>query len=282
MTSPHILLKAWGIRPKKSMGQNFLADPNIAVMIVEKGRFTKEDTVVEIGAGLGALTIPLASRTKQVCAVEPDREIAEVLKNELLAAGASNVKIVEKDILRCDLPTLLGPDCPSVKVAGNLPYHISSQVLLLLVSLRQSIESAVLMFQKEVAERIVAAPGTKTYGRLSVLIQYCANVRPIAQVAAKAFYPKPKVDSTVVHVTFFDTLPFIAIDEPFFFRMVGAAFGKRRKMLKNALLNSDLGIQSNELVSAFQHAQIEPRRRAETLSVKEFVSLSNEIRSQNP
>lgn len=259
------------------MGQNFLADPNIAAMIVEKGQFTEKDTVIEIGAGLGALTIPLASRTKHVFAVEPDREIAALLKNELLAADASNVSIVEKDILRCDLAAMVGPARRFVKVAGNLPYHISSPALLLLIRFRQSIDSAVLMFQREVAERLVAKPGTKTYGRLSVLIQYCANVRAIGQVAATAFHPKPRVDSTVVHISFLDTPPFAANDEAFLFGVVAAAFGQRRKMLKNALLNSSLGFSGHQLSTAFGEAQIDPKRRAETLSVQEFVRLSNAL-----
>jgi 16S rRNA (adenine1518-N6/adenine1519-N6)-dimethyltransferase len=262
------------------MGQNFLADPHLADTIVEAGRFQQQDTVVEIGAGLGALTLPLASRTNHVYAVEPDRAIAGLLKNELLAAEASNVTVIEEDILRCEIKALVGTKPRSFKVAGNLPYHISSQVLLLLITLRPWVDSAVLMFQKEVAERLAAKPGNKTYGRLSVLVQYCAAVSPVAHVAASAFYPKPKVDSAVVHITFFDKPPFPAIDEPFFFRMIRAAFGKRRKMLKNALLGSDLGVTVQILLAAFEEANISPERRAETLSIAEFVRLSNALKSR--
>jgi 16S rRNA (adenine1518-N6/adenine1519-N6)-dimethyltransferase len=269
------------MRARKSMGQNFLADPHMAVTIVDAGSFEQQDTVVEIGAGLGALTIPLASRTKHVFAVEPDRAIAGLLKNELLAAGASNVTIVEEDILKCDIKTFVGTRPRSFKVAGNLPYHISSQVLRLLITLRPSVDCAVLMFQKEVAERLAAKAGNKTYGRLSVLVQYCAAVSPVAYVRSAAFYPKPKVDSAVVNITFFDKPPFPAIDEPFFFQMVRAAFGKRRKMLKNALLGSDLGMEGQTLLAAFDEANIAPQRRAETLSVEEFVRLSNALKNPN-
>ena len=280
MTAPRTLLKAWGMRAKKSMGQNFLADPHLAHMIVEAGGFEQQDTVVEIGAGLGALTIPLAARTKHVYAVEPDRAIAGLLKNELLAAEASNVTIVEEDIFKCDLRVLTGSQAKPFKVAGNLPYHISSQVLRLLITLRPSVDCAVLMFQKEVAERLVANPGNKTYGRLSVYIQYCAAVTPLIDVASTAFFPKPKVDSAVINITFFDRPPFPAADEPFFFQMVRAAFGKRRKMLKNALLSSDLGVEGEALVKAFEVANIDPKRRAETLSIAEFVSLANALKNQ--
>jgi 16S rRNA (adenine1518-N6/adenine1519-N6)-dimethyltransferase len=261
------------------MGQNFLANPNIATMIVEKGGFTKKDTVVEIGAGLGALTIPLASRTKHVFAVEPDRAIAALLKNELLAANASNVSIVEKNILHCELPAMVGPRS-TVNVAGNLPYHISSPVLLWLIRFRQSIDTAVLMFQKEVAQRLVAKPGTKTFGRLSVLIQYCADVSLLAQVAAASFHPKPAVDSAVVQISFFETPPWTAKDEAFLFALVAAAFGQRRKMLKNALLKSKLGFLGHQLSAAFEETHIAPERRAETLSVKEFVLLSEALLGQ--
>lgn len=264
------------------MGQNFLADPNIAAMIVKKGRFTRNDTVIEIGAGLGALTIPLASRTKHVFAVESDTKIAALLKNELLAAKASNVSVVEKDILQCDLTAMVGGTGCSVKVAGNLPYHIASPVLLLLFRFRGSIDSAVLMLQKEVAERLAASPGAKTYGRLSVLLQYCADVCPIARVSATAFHPKPKVDSTVLHISFLDAPPFAVDDEAFLFGVVAAAFGQRRKMLKNALLNSRLGLPERKLAAALGEAKIDPQRRAETLSVHDFVRLSNALMRQNP
>lgn len=259
------------------MGQNFLAEPAVAAHVVEKATLEMHDTVVEIGAGLGALTIPLALKVKHVYAVEPDTRISGVLRNELVSAGVSNVTIVEEDILQCDVEAILGSaNCP-FKVAGNLPYHLSSPVLLYLVGRRGLVRSATLMFQKEVADRLVAKPGTKAYGRLSVLIQYCAHIDPVVHVPATCFYPKPRVDSTVVNIAFFQSPPFPATDESFFFRMVRAAFSKRRKMLKNALLNSDLDRTGRLILSAFEKAGIDPKRRAETLSVEEFVRLSNHL-----
>lgn len=275
MTAPSILLKAWAIHPRKSMGQHFLADPNVATMIVRRSEFGSNDTVLEIGAGLGALTVPLSGRVNHLLAVESDRKLATLLRNEILAAGVSNVTIIEKDILRCDINNMVNASDTPLKVAGNLPYHISSQILIHLINFRESIDRAVLMFQKEVAERLLAKPGTKTYGRLSVLIQYCAKVYPIAHVGASSFYPRPKIDSTVVGVEFFDSAPFPATDEVFFSGIIRAAFGKRRKMLKNALVNSDLGLEERRVLAAFDLANIDPRRRAETLSVQEFVTLAN-------
>ena len=279
MTSPSSLLRAWQIRPRKSMGQHFLADPNVAAMIVRRGQFHRQDTILEIGAGLGSLTIPLAHRAKHVLAVEPDRKIAALLKNELLAARVSNVTIIERDILACDLETLAIPSDAHLKVIGNLPYHISSQVLIYLINSRRLIDRAVLMFQKEVADRLLAGPGTKAYGRLSVLMRYCANISPVARVAASSFYPKPKVDSTVVAITFLEQVPFRMDDEHFLFQIIRAAFGKRRKTLKNALISSDLGFNEGEVMAALESANIDPRRRAETLSVQDFVSLANLLKA---
>ena len=281
MTSPRLLLKAWGIRPRKSMGQHFLTDPNVSAMILGRGAFDPQDSIVEIGAGLGALTVPLALQTKQVLAVEPDGRIALLLKNELLASGVSNVTIIEKDILECDMEAMAKALDTRLKVVGNLPYHISSQVLIHLIHFRKSIDRAVLMFQKEVAERLLAKPGSKAYGRLSVLIQYCASIHAMGHVGASSFYPRPKVDSEVVGMSFLDPIPSPAGNEGFLFKIIRAAFGKRRKMLKNALMIGDLGLEAPQLSKALERARIDPRRRAETLSVEEFVRLGNVLDSRN-
>jgi len=257
------------------MGQHFMADPNVAALIITRARFEPDDIVLEIGAGLGALTLPLAARVKRVLAVEPDRKIADLLGNELLAAGIRNVTIIERDILQLDIEDLAGRSGASFKVIGNLPYHISSQVLIRLIHFREVIDAAFLMFQKEVAERLTAKPGSKSYGRLSVLIQYCAKIYPLVSVAASAFFPKPKVDSQVVGIKFRHPVSFKATDERFLFQIVKAAFGTRRKTLRNALLGGNLGFEDERVSTALELAGIDPKRRAETLSVEEFVTLSN-------
>jgi 16S rRNA (adenine1518-N6/adenine1519-N6)-dimethyltransferase len=275
MRSPRELLRTKGIRPRKSMGQHFLSDPSVAALIVRRARFEPDDLVLEIGAGLGALTLPLAAQVKHVLAVESDRKIATLLGCELQAAGARNVTIIERDILQCDIEALAGRPGALLKVAGNLPYHVSSQVLIRLIRFREVIVSAFLMFQKEVAERLTAKPGTKSYGRLSVLIQYCARIYPVVSVAASAFFPRPKVDSQLVGIEFLHPVSCRATDEPLLFHVVKAAFGKRRKTLKNALSGGDLGFGDKRVSRALELAGIDSQRRAETLSVKEFVSLSN-------
>ena len=257
------------------MGQNFLADPNVAALIVRRAQFAPNDVVLEIGAGLGALTLPLAAQVRHVFAVEPDSKIATLLGNEIQAADIRNVTTIEQDILQLDIDALAERSDASLKVIGNLPYHISSQVLIRLIRFREVIDAAFLMFQKEVAERLVAKPGNKSYGRLSVLIQYCAKIYPLVSVDASAFFPKPKVDSQVVGIEFRHPVTFRAIDESLLFRIVKAAFGKRRKTLKNALLGGNLEFAKEMISAALDLAGIDSQRRAETLSVKEFVTLSN-------
>jgi 16S rRNA (adenine1518-N6/adenine1519-N6)-dimethyltransferase len=257
------------------MGQHFLAEPNVAALIVRRAQFMPDDVVLEIGSGLGALTLPLAREAKHVLAVEPDTIIAALLRSEILTAGVSNVTIIERDILQLDIEVLAEKSEASLKVVGNLPYHISSQILIRLIRYREVIDAAFLMFQKEVAERLAAKPGNKCYGRLSVLIQYCARISPLVSVAPSAFFPKPKVDSQVVGIEFHRPVPLEATDENLLFQIVKAGFGKRRKTLKNALAGSDLEIGCKGISATLERAGIDPRRRAETLSVQEFVTLSN-------
>ncbi len=279
MTSPASLLKAWNLRPKKQLGQNFLADPSVPGMIVARAGISPEETVLEIGAGLGALTVPAARAAKRVYAVETDRGLIDLLKTELAFYKADNVTILREDILRFDLPGFVrqeGIDRPLV-VIGNLPYHISSQIVVRLIQAREWIDRAAMMFQKELARRFMAGPGGRDYGRLSVMLAYCAEVRPLAEVKADRFFPRPKIDSEVIEVRFRKTLSNPAADEALLFRVVKAAFGQRRKTLRNALAGSELRIPADAAALALEAAGIEASRRAETLTVPEFVALSHAL-----
>ncbi len=277
MTSPRALLSAHNIRPKKYFGQNFLADPNIAQMIVERSEIGPNDVVLEVGAGLGALTIPVALKARKVFAIEKDRHIIGILRVEMIANRLSNVEIIEKDFLKLDLKAMLKTSGQKVIVMGNLPYNISSQVLVRLVSFRKMVSRAVLMFQKEMAQRITASPGSKAYGRLTVMLKYCSDIKKIADINAPSFYPKPKVDSEVLEIRFKREPEYLADDETFLYRVVKAAFGNRRKTLKNALFSSNLGIEANHAKVVLERSEIDPMRRAETLNIEEFVRLSNNI-----
>lgn len=279
MTFPKTLLTAWNLRPKKRLGQNFLSDPSTAKMIVSRSKISENDVIVEIGAGLGALTIPLAKSARKVYAVEKDPELVKLLNTELLTHNLSNVELIQGDILHVNIAEIYNKESNKIIVAGNLPYNISSQILVKLIHERKGISCAVLMFQKELATRIASKPSCKDYGRLSVMLQYCADIKSIAHINASMFFPIPKVDSEVLQIDFKDRADFSTSDDAFLFNLIKASFGKRRKTLRNALAGSELDINAATAVLALERSGIDPQRRAETLSVAEFVHLSNNLKA---
>jgi 16S rRNA (adenine1518-N6/adenine1519-N6)-dimethyltransferase len=282
MTSPHTLLKAWNLRARKELGQNFLKDTQVAERIVERADLVPDDVVLEIGAGLGVMTIAAARKAGKVIAVEKDRQLVPLLRAELLVHGFSHVRICEENILSVPLTQLAGPDSLPLVVIGNLPYNISSQIVVKLIQERQRVNRAVLMFQKELAERLCAGPGTKVYGRLSVILQYCADLTRLFDVRATQFHPRPKVDSAVLGIRFKSHILQPVNDEQLFARVVQAAFGQRRKTLRNSLSGGFLPLDSSSAVKVLEACGIDPRRRAETLTVQEFVMLTNEVGTRFP
>jgi len=277
MTSPRTLLAAFNLSPKKQFGQNFLSDPSTAEMIVYRSGISKEDIVLEIGAGLGALTASIAMAADTVYAVEKDKNLLTPLQSELLAKNIDSVRIVNENILDVDIESISAKHGRKIIVMGNLPYNISSQILIMLIIQRRFVSRAILMFQKELSERICAKPGGKDYGRISVMLQHCSDISKIADVKASLFFPKPRIDSQIIEIRFKEAPVFPADNENFLFSVIKAAFGKRRKTLKNSLSGSGLGIDAQTAVSALNSAGIDPARRAETLTVEEFVKLSNAI-----
>ena len=273
MTSPKTLLKAWNLRPKKRLGQSFLSDPSTAAAITARARFSSQDVVLEIGAGLGALTIPLAQAVKKVYAVEKDHRLIDLLKTELLTRKITNCEIISGDILQIDLRRYAASAGHKITVIGNLPYYISSQILIKLVQSRNDFNRAIFMFQKELAQRICARPGGKAYGRISAMLGYCADIKTLLNVKASAFYPPPKVDSAVIEIKFKATTDYGPHNESMLFAVIKAAFGNRRKTLKNALAASGLAVDSQTARRALDSAGIDPFRRAETLEPGEFVAL---------
>ncbi len=277
MTSPHTLLKAWNLKARKELGQNFLKEPNLAERIVELARITSDDLVLEIGAGLGAMTIPAARQARRTIAIEKDRQLVPLLRAELLAQGLENVTVIEQNILAMDIQQLAEEEGQPFLVIGNLPYNISSQVLVKLIQQRTAVRRAVLMFQKELADRLCASPGNKVYGRLSVLLQYCAELTRLRDVKAEMFFPRPKVGSTVLEIAFKPHIDPRVCDENLMVRVVQAAFGQRRKTLRNAMAGSLLELKSEDALEILERSDIDPRRRAETLSVEAFVRLTDEV-----
>lgn len=262
---------------KKQLGQHFLENPAAAEMIVNRCRVVPEDVVLEIGAGLGALTIPVARIAKKVYAVEKDHKIISLLKTELTSNSLFNVILIEKDILRVNIEEFAEEANPKILVLGNLPYNISSQVLIKLIKARNAVSRAILMFQKELAQRITAHPGCREYGRLTVMLNYCAKIKKVADIKASQFFPRPKVDSEVLEITFRGSLKY-SDEEEFLYRVIKAAFGQRRKNLKNALAGSELHIAAETSMHVLENAGIDQTRRAETLTVEEFVRLSNSMK----
>jgi len=263
-------------RPKKSLGQHFLRDPLIIERILAGAKFSRSSTVLEVGAGLGALTFPLASCVQHVMAVEKDGTLAEKLRAGLAREGIGNVTLIHEDILKLDLAPLSEE---KIEVIGNIPYNISSPLIEKLIRNRGRIPRAILTLQHELAGRLTASPGNKQYGALTVLIQYHARLSPLLEIPRQAFYPKPKVSSTVVQFEFSKPFPRRADDEEFFRKVVRAAFAHRRKTLLNSLRGTFPSWEVQSTLNAMKHCAIDPQRRAETLSIDDFLSLSAALAS---
>jgi 16S rRNA (adenine1518-N6/adenine1519-N6)-dimethyltransferase len=272
MTHPGQLLKKENVSAGKEMGQNFLSSPATAQMIVDRTGISKKSIVLEIGPGLGALTIPLARRAARVIAVELDRRLIPLLTEELEQEKISNVTVINQNIMKADVKAIAGKD--KLVVFGNLPYNISSQILFRLVKERACIETAFLMFQKELATRIIASPGGRDYSRLSAVVQYAADVGFVADINPGSFFPKPEVNSTVLRFDFLACADMSPSMEDLLFAVIKSAFSKRRKSLKNAMAGGELGLEKPLVIDALTRAAIVPERRAETLSVAEFKALA--------
>ncbi len=273
-------------RPKKQLGQNFLVNPEVLNMILEAGEVTDGDTVIEIGAGLGYLTDALAQRAKHVIAIEVDELLYNTLAAYFDAAGKSKlarqklidsrVQLLHTDILKLELNSLLESEntSPPYKVIANLPYSITTPILWKLLAHRRQIHSCVLMMQKEVAERIVAGPGGKDYGALTIGVTYYTEPARIATLSPENFYPSPKVDSVLLKLTMRENPKVSVEDETLFFKIVRTGFRMRRKMLKNALVRGRLA-SAAALAAAFEATGIAPERRAETLHITEYAAFTN-------
>ena len=283
------LLKKYNLRPRKGLGQNFLADSFHLSKIVEAAGLTPDDTVLEIGPGLGTLTRLLVETARRVIAVEVDPNMVALLKNEL--GHLQNLTVVEADILQTQVENLIihppsehpqspipnlqspisNPQSPSFKVVANLPYYITSAVMRHLLEAVPRPERIVVTVQKEVAQRIVAAPGQMSL--LAVSVQFYGQPKLMHHIPAGAFYPPPKVDSAVVRIDTFSQPALAVKDVPHFFRVVKAGFGQKRKQLKNSLA-AGLHRPGTEIVFAMEKADIDPTRRAETLSLAEWARLA--------
>jgi len=266
------IVKKYGFKFSKSLGQNFLIDDSVLQDIVYGAEVGEEDFVIEIGPGVGTLTKELLKKAKEVCAIELDSDLVPILQEEL--KDFDNFKLVHKDALKVDFNEIIGEE-KSVKVVANLPYYVTTPIITKLLNEGYSFKSITIMIQKEVAERMAAKPKCKEYGALTLLVQYHCDVDIVRNVPPSSFIPQPKVDSIVIRMNKLPEKRVKPRDEKLFFRVIRESFNMRRKTLWNAMKN--LKVDSEKMEKAFQNAGIDPMRRGETLSIEEFCNLSNEI-----
>ena len=275
MTSIKKELLEYGLIPKKGLGQHFLVDRNILSKVIRTAQVEKEDVVLEVGPGLGEMTLALAQHAKKVIAVEIDSKLAVILKQKV--EDFSNVEVVQSDILKMDFNPFLRKEGHPIKVVANLPYKISTPLLFHFMESKEFFSTLTLMLQREVAERMVASPGRKEYGPLSIFIQMFSDVSIRFFIKPSAFFPPPKVESAVVHMSFREKPMVNLEDEEWFKKVVKGCFGYRRKTLMNALKHSGLPLPQS-IESRIQKIGIDPRKRPETLTIQDLVHLAEALK----
>ncbi len=271
------LLKKYGTRLKKSLGQHILIDPNIARKIIQEVNVSSDDGIIEIGAGLGALTLRLLPLARRVVAVEIDAQLVDALRAE--TNGSSNLTIIEGDFLKLDLHEIVAGyrDVKRWKIVGNLPYYITTNILLRLIEARSCFKTAVITVQEDFARRLVALPGSKDYSSLSIFVQTRFEVRVLFTIKQGSFFPRPEVRSAVVRMDVLERPPYNIEDEGLFFQTVRAAFGQRRKTLRRSLRNvPKLDPELIDEVSRTSGVGLD--KRGEELSIGDFARLANAIK----
>ncbi|MBS4537901.1 16S rRNA (adenine(1518)-N(6)/adenine(1519)-N(6))-dimethyltransferase RsmA [Clostridium sp. D2Q-11] len=275
------ILSKYGFRFSKGLGQNFLIDGNILDKICDGINLGKEDEVIEIGPGIGTLTQALAERSKKVVAIEIDKKLIPILGDTL--SSYDNVEIVNSDVLKLDLNELIEEkfENKKVKLAANLPYYITTPIIMKLLEDKVNLESIIVMVQKEVAERMQASPGTKAYGALSIAVQYYCNPEIVTIVPKNVFIPKPNVDSAVIRLDVYDKPKVKVKDEKLFFNVVKGAFSHRRKTLLNSLSASGIGVSKDQIKDMLDNLGIKENIRGEKLSIEDMGRLSDMIYELN-
>ena len=262
----------------KSLGQNFITDRGVIESIIEGANIGEDDLVIEIGPGIGVLTAEAAEAAKKVIAIEIDKKLIPILAETL--AAYDNIEVINQDILKTDLNEIIaqqrqaGAFAGKVRIIGNLPYYITTPIIMKILESGVAADSITIMMQKEVADRIKAEPGTKAYGALSVSVQYYCTVEKVASVPKEVFVPRPKVDSTVLNLKIREEKPVRLLDEKVFFACIKGGFGKRRKTLLNSLTGT-CGLEKDEIKDVLEAAGVDPGRRAETLQIREFAEIAN-------
>ena len=265
----HYICKRFDIKMSKKLGQNFLIKRGIVDEIVHAAELTVGEPVLEVGPGIGTLTQGLAQSGADVTAIELDRRLLEVLDTTL--ASYDNVRIIHGDVLKLDVPTIMNHK--PFKVVANLPYYITTPIIMSLLESKLPIERLVVMVQKEVALRMIAKPGTKDYGALSVAVQYYTEPDIVLDVPPKSFLPAPAVTSSLIRCVLRDKPPVDVIDEKLFFRVVKAGFAQRRKTFSNTMKTT--GLTRDRIEELLAKANIDGQRRGETFTLQEFADVAN-------
>ena len=272
------VIKKYQFKFQKKFGQNFLIDERVIDKIIAAAEITKEDCVLEIGPGIGTLTQMLAEHAKQVIAVEIDKNLIPVLEDTL--GDYDNILIINQDILKVDINELAEKynGGKPIKVVANLPYYITTPIIMGLFESHVPLDSVTVMVQKEVAQRMQEGPNCKEYGALSLAVQYYANPYLVANVPPNCFMPRPNVGSAVIRLTRWEQCPVQVEDEKFMFALIRAAFNQRRKTLVNAVNNAkEVGITKEQMTEALNELGYSPTIRGEALSLQEFAALSNTL-----
>ncbi len=274
------IMKKYGFTFKKSLGQNFLIDPNILHNIVDHAGLTKEQGAIEIGPGIGALTEHLARASKKVVSFEIDQRLLPILEDTL--SPYDNIKILQSDVLKANIGSVIEEEfagTEDVMVVANLPYYVTTPIILKFLTENLPIKGLVIMLQKEVADRIAAAPGSKNYGSLSIAIQYYTEAATVMTVPKTVFLPQPNVDSAVIKLMKRDKPAVDVKDEEFFFVITRSSFSQRRKTILNNLTSQlpEGKAKKESILSALEKANIDPIRRGESLSIPEFGALADAL-----
>lgn len=264
------IVNKYGFRFSKKLGQNFLIDDSVLEDILDSSNVSNKDLIIEIGPGVGTLTRELLKRAEVVYAVELDLNLVPILQEEL--KDFSNFKLIHGDALKVDFNEIIG-DRDNVKFVANLPYYVTTPIISRILNENYNFKSLTIMIQKEVGERIASDPGCKEYGALSILVQYYCNVHIVRRVSPSSFIPSPKVDSIVINMEKLNEPRVKVKDKNLFFKIVRFSFNMRRKTLWNAL--KSLKMSKTDMELAFEKSNIDPKRRGETLSIKEFGKLSD-------
>ncbi|MFE8704025.1 16S rRNA (adenine(1518)-N(6)/adenine(1519)-N(6))-dimethyltransferase RsmA [Cytobacillus sp. FJAT-54145] len=274
------ILEKYGFSFKKSLGQNFLIDTNILNRIVDHAHLTESSGAIEIGPGIGALTEQLARRSKKVVAFEIDQRLLPILAETL--APYSNTKVIHQDVLKADVAEVIQAEfegMDDIMVVANLPYYVTTPIIMKLLEEKLPIRGIVCMLQAEVADRISAKPGTKDYGSLSIAVQYYTEAETVMNVPRTVFVPQPNVDSAVIRLTVRKEPPVKVKSEEFFFQVTKSSFAQRRKTILNNLTSQLPGgkEKKEQILAALNEANVDPGRRGETLSIQEYAQLSDAL-----